>query len=144
NYRSTQTIINASSAVIANNNSRKAKKLWTSNEVGERIRRFQVADDRAEAELVVSQMKQECASSGFAFSDVAIFYRTNAQSRVLEDVLRRERIPYKVVGGVRFYDRKEIKDVLAYFRVLVNGDDSIGFKRIRNVPQRSIGKATVE
>lgn len=144
NYRSSQTIITASSAVISNNTSRKAKKLWTSNEVGSRIRRFQVSDDRAESELVVAQMKQECANNGFAFSDVSIFYRTNAQSRVLEDVLRRERIPYKIIGGLRFYDRKEIKDVLAYFRVLVNGDDSVSFKRIINVPQRSIGKATVD
>lgn len=144
NYRSSQTIINASSAVISNNSSRKAKKLWTSNEVGNRIRRFQVSDDRAESELVVAQMKQECANNGFAFSDVSIFYRTNAQSRVLEDVLRRERIPYKIIGGLRFYDRKEIKDVLAYFRVLVNGDDSVSFKRIINVPQRAIGKATVD
>lgn len=144
NYRSTQTIINASSQVIANNSTRKAKTLWTDNEVGERIRRYQVSDDRAEADLVVKQMKEECAQNGFAFSDVAIFYRTNAQSRVLEDVLRRERIPYKVVGGLRFYDRKEIKDVLAYFRVLVNGNDSISFKRIINVPQRAIGKATVD
>lgn len=144
NYRSTQTIINASSKVIANNSTRKAKTLWTDNEVGERIRRYQVSDDRAESELIVKQMKDECAQNGYAFSDVAIFYRTNAQSRVLEDVLRRDKIPYKIVGGLRFYDRKEIKDVLAYFRVLTNGNDSISFKRIINVPQRSIGKATVE
>ena len=144
NYRSTQTIINASAHVIANNSARKAKTLWTDNETGERIRRFQLADDRAEAELVVEQMKEQCANSGYAWSDVSIFYRTNAQSRVFEDVLRRERIPYKIVGGLRFYDRKEIKDVLAYFRVLTNGNDSISFKRIINVPQRSIGKATVE
>ncbi|MEW6057271.1 MAG: 3'-5' exonuclease, partial [Bdellovibrionota bacterium] len=144
NYRSTQTIISASSHVIANNTSRKAKTLWTQNELGERISRFQVSDDRAEAELVVSRMKQECAANGYAFSDAAVFYRTNAQSRVLEDVLRRERVPYKVVGGLRFYDRKEIKDVLAYFRVLTNPNDGISFKRIINVPQRSIGKATVE
>lgn len=144
NYRSTQTIISASSKVIANNTSRKAKTLWTSNEVGERIRRFQVSDDRAEAELVVQHLKQQCAQNGYAFSDAAVFYRTNAQSRIFEDILRRERVPYKVVGGLRFYDRKEIKDVIAYFRILTNGNDGVSFKRVINVPQRSIGKATVE
>lgn len=144
NYRSTQTIINASSQVIANNTSRKAKTLWTDNEVGDRISRYQLSDDRAEAELVVERMKQECATNGFAFSDTAIFYRTNAQSRILEDVLRRERIPYKIVGGLKFYDRKEIKDVIAYFRILTNGNDSVSFKRIINVPQRSIGKTSVD
>ncbi|MBI3543590.1 MAG: UvrD-helicase domain-containing protein [Deltaproteobacteria bacterium] len=144
NYRSTQTIINASSKVISHNSSRKAKTLWTSNEVGELVSRYQLADDRAEAELVVSQLKAQCASNGYAFSDVSIFYRTNAQSRVLEEVLRRDKIPYKIVGGLKFYDRKEIKDVLAYFRILTNGNDGVSFKRIINVPQRSIGKATVE
>jgi DNA helicase-2/ATP-dependent DNA helicase PcrA len=130
--------------VISNNTTRKPKTLWTDNDTGSKIRRFQVADDRTESELVVRQMKDECASNGYAFSDVALFYRTNAQSRVFEDVLRREKIPYKIIGGLKFYDRKEIKDVIAYFRALVNPSDSVSLKRIINVPQRSIGKATVE
>ena len=105
---------------------------------------MQVSDDRAEAELVVQQIQKECTAKGYAFNDVAIFYRTNAQSRVFEDVLRRDRIPYKVIGGLRFYDRKEIKDVLAYLKVLMNSEDSISLKRIINVPQRAIGKTTVD
>lgn len=143
NYRSTKIIIEASSHLISNNVSRKAKTLWTDNARGEPIFRFQVPDERTEAELVVNQLQKQC-ENGFAYGDNAIFYRTNAQSRVFEDILRRERIPYKIVGGLRFYDRKEIKDVLAYFRVLTNPADSISFKRIINVPQRSIGRATVD
>ncbi|MGE4233889.1 MAG: ATP-dependent helicase [Bacteriovoracia bacterium] len=143
NYRSTQTIINASSHVIANNSARKSKTLWTANDVGEKIQRYQLSDERAEAELVVSKVK-ELAREEFSFNDFAIFYRTNAQSRVFEDVFRREKIPYQIVGGLRFYDRKEIKDVLAYFRVLTNPSDGVSFKRIINVPQRGIGSTTVD
>ncbi|MBI2604550.1 MAG: UvrD-helicase domain-containing protein [Deltaproteobacteria bacterium] len=144
NYRSTKNIIGASSKLISNNTERKAKTLWTGNEAGSLIRRFQVSDERAEAELVVGKLKQACESEGFSFNDVAVFYRTNAQSRVFEDILRRERAPYKIVGGLRFYDRKEIKDVMAYFRVLVNPEDSVSFARVINVPQRGIGKTTVD
>ncbi len=144
NYRSTKNIIGASSKLISNNTERKAKTLWTGNEAGALIHRFQVTDERAEAELVVGKIKQACESEGFSFNDVAVFYRTNAQSRVFEDILRRERAPYKIVGGLRFYDRKEIKDVMAYFRVLVNPEDSVSFARIINVPQRGIGKTTVD
>lgn len=144
NYRSTQTIINASSHVIANNTSRLAKTLWTDNPRGDRIQKVALPDERAEAELVVQQIKAHAESAGYSFRDVAIFYRTNAQSRVFEDVFNRERIPYQVVGGLRFYDRKEIKDVLAYFRVVLNGADSVSVKRIINVPARAIGKTTID
>jgi len=143
NYRSTQTIIEASSKVISHNTSRKPKTLWTENQKGEKIKRFQVPDDRTEAEVVVSQLKQACENDGFSFNDVAVFYRTNAQSRVLEDILRRERVPYRVIGGLRFYDRKEIKDIISYFRALMNPADTAAIKRIINVPARSIGPTTV-
>lgn len=144
NYRSTQTIIKASSNLISFNSARKPKTLWTDNEKGTLIKRFQVSDERAEAELIAGSIKHACESQGFAFTDIALFYRTNAQSRIFEDIFRRERIPYLIVGGLRFYDRKEIKDVMAYFRVLVNPEDSVSFRRIINVPARGIGKTTVD
>jgi len=143
NYRSTQTIINASSQVIAHNTTRKDKTLWTANPEGELIKRVQLNDDHQEADFVVKTLKSLCPDR-YAYSDVSIFYRTNAQSRLFEDVLRREKVPYNIIGGLKFYDRKEIKDVQAYFRVLANDSDSISMKRIINVPQRGIGKTTVD
>lgn len=144
NYRSTQTIIEASSQLISHNASRKPKHLWTENKKGEKIVRYQLADERAEAQAVVQHIQKYCQTEGYAFKDCAIFYRTNAQSRVFEEWLNREKIPYRVVGGLRFYDRKEIKDVLAYMKVFANPSDSVSFKRIINVPARSIGQSTVE
>ena len=142
NYRSTQTILNAANAVVANNASRKAKKLWTAGEEGERIRVFTAADDYAEARFVVSEI-QRLADAGASLRNVAVFYRTNAQSRTLEDVLVREGVPYQIVGGVRFYERAEIKDAMAYLLVISNKDDSVSLERIINVPKRGIGATSV-
>ncbi|OFZ81559.1 MAG: hypothetical protein A2603_11565 [Bdellovibrionales bacterium RIFOXYD1_FULL_55_31] len=144
NYRSTKTIIKAASQVIRNNTTRKDKTLWTDNEDGLPIVRAQVPDERAEAELVVREIKLQAQNEGRAYGDFSVFYRTNAQSRQFEDVLRREKIPYQVVGGLRFYDRKEIKDILSYFKVILNPSDSVNLRRIINVPARGIGKTTLE
>ncbi len=144
NYRSTKTILAAAGSVIRNNQARKDKTLWTENADGQKIVRAQLADERAEAEMVVAEIKRHLGESHRAYSDFAIFYRTNAQSRQFEDVLRREKIPYQVVGGLRFYDRKEIKDILCYLKCIVNPSDSVSLKRILNVPGRGIGKTTLE
>ncbi len=144
NYRSTKTIIQAAGQVIKNNVSRKDKTLWTENEEGVPIIRAQLPDERMEAEFVVSEIKRLAEHESRTFAEFAIFYRTNAQSRPFEDILRREKIPYQVFGGLRFYDRKEVKDVLAYLRVILNPADSISLKRIINVPARGIGKTTLE
>lgn len=144
NYRSTQTIINAAAQVIRNNRERKEKTLWTANPTGDKIKRVQVPDERAEAEMVISEIKRICAKDSRAYSDFAIIYRTHSQSRQFEDVFRREKIPYEIIGGLRFYDRKEIKDVLAYFRAILNPQDSVSLKRIINVPARGIGKTTLD
>ena len=144
NYRSTKTIIKAASQVIKNNTTRKDKTLWTDNEDGLPIIHVQLPDERSEAELVISEIKRQAEHEGRAYGDFAIFYRTNAQSRQFEDVFRREKMPYQIVGGLRFYDRKEIKDILAYFRVVLNSSDSISLKRIINVPARGIGKTTID
>lgn len=143
NYRSTKNIIKASSHVISHNSSRKVKTLWTENPEGDPIYRIQLADDLQEAEFVARSIQQACTQK-FTYKDVAIFYRTNAQSRLLEDVLRREKISYVIIGGLKFYDRKEVKDAIAFLRVIANDNDSLGFRRIINVPQRSIGKTTIE
>jgi ATP-dependent DNA helicase UvrD/PcrA len=142
NYRSTQTILNAANAVVANNASRKAKELWTAGQEGERIRIFTAADDYAEARFVVSEI-QRLAEAGASLRDIAVFYRTNAQSRTLEDVLVREGVPYQIVGGVRFYERAEIKDAMAYLSVISNKDDSVSLERIINVPKRGLGATSV-
>lgn len=144
NYRSTQTIIGAAGHLIRNNSQRKDKNLWTENEAGPPILCIQVPDERAEAELVVGEIKRLAAEEGYSLDDFAVFYRTHAQSRQFEDLLRREKIAYQIVGGLRFYERKEIKDVMAYFRVLLNPSDSVSLKRIINVPARGIGKTTIE
>ena len=144
NYRSTKTIITAASQVIRNNKERKDKTLWTDNPEGPLITRMQLADERAEAEVVIAEIKRLASYEERAYKDFAIFYRTNAQSRQFEDVFRREKIPYQIVGGLRFYDRKEIKDVLAYFKVIMNPNDSISLKRIINTPARGIGKTTMD
>jgi len=144
NYRSTQTIINAASQLIRNNRERKDKTLWTANPKGAPITRAQLSDERAEAEYVINEVKKLASSLNLAYSDFSIFYRTHAQSRQFEDVFRREKIPYKIVGGLRFYDRKEIKDVLSYFKVVMNPQDSVSLKRIINTPARGIGKTTID
>jgi len=142
NYRSTQTILSAANAVVANNASRKRKELWTAGGEGERIRVFTAADEYAEARFVVSEIER-LTESGSSPRDVAVFYRTNAQSRALEDVLVREGVPYQIVGGVRFYERAEIKDTMAYLAVIANPADSSSLERIVNVPKRGLGSTSV-
>lgn len=145
NYRSTQNIINAASAVIKNNKGRYDKTLWTDNEPGEKLRWVQLPDERAEAEFVGREIQKFLnRHHEYSFQDVAVFYRSHAQSRALEEIFRRLRVAYKIVGGVGFYERREIKDALAYLRVLVNPDDSISLLRIINVPARGIGKSTLD
>ena len=142
NYRSTQTILDAANAVVANNASRKAKELWTAGDEGDRIRVFAASDEYAEARFVVSEIER-LIDDGTSARDISVFYRTNAQSRALEDVLVREGIPYQVVGGVRFYERAEIRDAMAYLAVIANPDDSGSLERIINVPKRGIGNTSV-
>ncbi len=142
NYRSTQTILDAANAVVANNVSRKAKRLWTAGEEGERIRVFAAGDEYAEARFVVSEIRR-LLDGGARPSDVAVFYRTNAQSRTLEDVLVREGIPYQVIGGLRFYERAEIKDAMAYLSVIANPADDVSLERIANVPKRGLGATSL-
>lgn len=143
NYRSTKTILEAANAVIANNRNRKPKNLWTENPSGNKIYAFEGNSEHDEAYFIVETIKQLLAAYK-RYDKFAILYRTNAQSRVLEDVLIKSTIPYTIVGGLKFYDRKEIKDILAYLRLISNPDDDISLERIINVPKRSIGDSTVE
>lgn len=142
NYRSTQTILDAANAVIANNSSRLPKNLWTSEGQGELIRLYKAPSDREEAAYVANQIA-ELTSLENSFSDIAVFYRTNSQSRILEEEFVRRAIPYRIIGGTRFYDRKEIKDLLAYLRVIVNPQDEVSLRRIINVPKRGVGDASL-
>lgn len=144
NYRSTKNIISAASSVIRFNTQRKDKTLWTDNEEGALVEHWHLPDEKIEAEKVIRDLMREASEEGRSFEDVAIFYRTHAQSRQFEDVFRREKVHYRIVGGLRFYDRMEIKDILAYLRVILNPNDSISLRRIINVPARGIGKTTVE
>ncbi|MGQ9630389.1 MAG: DNA helicase PcrA [bacterium] len=143
NYRSTKTILEGASQVIKNNRYRKDKKLWTANQDGEPITLEIAQDPTEEAEFIAREIKR-LRSKGKKYSDFAVLYRTNAQSRPIEDVLRRRNIKYTIVGGVKFYERMEIKDILAYLRLIVNPEDSVALRRIINVPRRGIGKATLE
>jgi DNA helicase-2/ATP-dependent DNA helicase PcrA len=142
NYRSTATILEAATAVIAKNQWRKEKTLWTENARGQQIGYFCAQDEVHEAEVICQNLAGLHQAEHVAFRDMAVFYRTNAQSRVLEDALRRAQIPYQIVGGLRFYDRQEIKDTLAYMRLLVNPHDMLSLRRIINVPRRGIGQTT--
>ncbi|WP_371176629.1 UvrD-helicase domain-containing protein [Buchananella felis] len=139
NYRSTNNILGAANAVIARNTGRRPKKLWTDSGAGAKIVYYAADSDYDEARFVIDEIDRLRASDGIGYGDVAVFYRTNAQSRALEDVLVRSGIPYRVVGGTRFYERREIKDAVAYLRVLVNPDDSVNLRRILNVPRRGLG-----
>jgi DNA helicase-2/ATP-dependent DNA helicase PcrA len=143
NFRSTQTILDAANAVIANNVSRKPKSLWTDQGVGDQIVRYRAEDEHDEAEWVAHETVRLRSDQVLHWGDVAVFYRTNAQSRALEEAMVRAEVPYKVVGGTKFYDRKEVKDVLAYLRVLVNPDDEVSWRRIVNVPKRGVGDTSV-
>ena len=142
NYRSTKTILAAANEVIKNNMGRKGKELWTQNAQGAPINRYEAQDEHDEAYFVASTMKA-LRSKGRSYSDMAILYRLNAQSRVLEDVLMKQGIPYKIYGGLKFYSRKEIKDVIAWLRVVQNSNDDVSLTRIINVPKRGIGKTTL-
>lgn len=142
NYRSTKQILEAANEVVANNRGRKGKKLWTANDDDTPITIYTALNEHDEAEYVVMRILEGVAR-GKSFNAYAVLYRTNAQSRVFEDVLNREGIPYKMVGGLRFYDRKEIKDIIAYLRILQNPLDDISLRRIVNVPKRGIGEATL-
>src|SRR3972149_2257253 len=144
NYRSTQNILDAAWAVVSRNLYRKEKKLWTKKSGGEKIFYYRASSEINEADFITSKIKELCRDGRISYSDVAIFYRTNAQSRVLEDSLRREGIPYKIYGGLKFFERKEVKDILCYLKIVINPSDSISLKRIINIPVRGIGNATVE
>ena len=144
NYRSTQNILNAANAVIANNNGRKEKNLWSENGKGSTIVGYVAESEHDEADFVISQIRALRDSGKSTPGDTAIFYRTNAQSRVFEEVFLRVGIPYKVVGGVRFYERKEVKDFLAYLRVIVNPEDEVSLRRIINTPKRGIGDRALD
>ncbi|MFO1463733.1 MAG: DNA helicase PcrA [bacterium] len=144
NYRSTKNILKAAGEVVRHIADRKDKTLWTENEAGERIVYYTGRTDKEEAAFVVQQIQKLRDSENYRLADCAVFYRTNAQSRVFEDELRRQNIPYVIYGGVRFYDRTEIKDMLSYLWVLANPADGLHLRRIINVPARGIGKVTVE
>ncbi len=143
NFRSTQTILDAANAVITNNVSRKPKSLWTDQGSGGPLVRYRAEDERDEAEWVTHEIVRLRSDESLRWGDVAVFYRTNAQSRALEEALVRAEIPYKVVGGTKFYERREVKDVIAYLRVLVNPDDEVSWRRIVNVPRRGVGETSV-
>ncbi|MFK4144297.1 DNA helicase PcrA [Streptomyces sp. NPDC004065] len=140
NYRSTQTILSAANAVIERNESRRPKNLWTNAGAGARITGYVADTEHDEAQFVADEIDRLTDAGEAKAGDVAVFYRTNAQSRVFEEVFIRVGLPYKVVGGVRFYERKEVRDVLAYLRVLANPEDSVPLRRILNVPKRGIGE----
>ncbi|GAC1317152.1 MAG: DNA helicase PcrA [Acidimicrobiales bacterium] len=143
NYRSTQTILDAANAVIANNLKRKPKALWSDSGSGSPIVRYLAESEHDEASFIAHEVNRLHDVDAMAWSDVAVFYRTNAQSRAVEEELVRRSIPYKVIGGTRFYDRKEIKDVLAYLRGVTNPSDEVSLKRIVNVPKRGVGDTSV-
>ncbi len=143
NYRSTANILDAANQVIANNDGRKDKTLWTEKEAGEKIHLYAAGDEREEAAWIAKRIG-EMKKAGISLGEIAVLYRTNAQSRVIEELLMQAGLPYRVFGGQKFYDRKEVRDILAYLRVIVNPQDDISLARIINVPKRAIGDTTVE
>ncbi|HEK9101666.1 TPA: DNA helicase PcrA [Bacillus pseudomycoides] len=144
NYRSSQNILNAANAVIENNSNRKPKKLWTDNQIGSKISYYRAATEKDEAYFVAKKIRDEIQMGNRKYTDFAVLYRTNAQSRMVEEIFLKSNIPYKIVGGIKFYDRKEIKDILAYLRLIANPDDEISFARIINVPKRGIGATSID
>ncbi len=144
NYRSSQTILNAANAVVAHNDNRLGKNLWSEQGTGEKIMVFPTQDEVHEALKVTSILKENSLQNGYSYNDMVILYRTNAQSRALEEQLRRSVVPYTIVGGMKFYERKEIKDILAYLKVLVNPSDSVSLQRIINLPLRGIGATSLK
>lgn len=144
NYRSTGKILDAANHVIKNNYGRKVKTLWTKNDAGQPIKVYQAMDEREEAWYTASEIQKEVNKGTRKYGDFAILYRLNAQSRTFEDAFMKNGVPYQIIGGHKFYDRKEIKDIIAYLRVIHNPHDDISLKRIINVPKRGIGKATLD
>ncbi len=142
NYRSTQVILDAATAVISQNRNRKDKRLWTDRRGGDRIVYYRGNDEIEEADFIMRSIKDARAADVEA--TVAVLYRTNSQSRAIEDALMRERIPYKIIGGVRFYERKEIKDALAYLKLIINPHDDVSLRRVINVPARGVGKGVMD
>ncbi|ETO40970.1 ATP-dependent DNA helicase UvrD, PcrA [Fructilactobacillus florum 8D] len=144
NYRSTKKILQAANDVIQNNEERKPKKLWTENQAGEPITYYRAQSERDEIQFVVTRIKAEMAKHHYSYNDFAVLYRTNAQSRIVEETFLKASIPYTMVGGHRFYERKEIMDVFSYLTLIANGNDSMSFERVINVPKRGIGSTSVE
>ncbi|MCG7420670.1 DNA helicase PcrA [Macrococcus epidermidis] len=143
NYRSTKNILFAANEVIKNNTERKPKALWTDNDHGSKINYYKAQSERSEAEYIVSEILKK-KREGYALKDMAILYRTNAQSRVLEETLMKSNVNYTMVGGTKFYDRKEIKDILSYLRLIANSNEDISFTRIINTPKRGIGPSALD
>lgn len=144
NYRSTKRILQAANEVISNNSNRKPKNLWTENFEGNKIQYYHADNEQAEAGFVVGKILEITREQKRKLSDVAVLYRTNAQSRVMEEFLLKSNLPYSIVGGVKFYDRKEIKDILAYLRLISNPHDDISFRRVINVPKRGVGATSLD
>jgi len=144
NYRSTQNILAAANEVIKNNADRKGKNLWTQNSEGDKAQVYTARNEYDEARFIAAQISDLALFGGYKYEDFAILYRTNAQSRVLEDCLLKSAIPYRVIGGLRFYDRKEIKDIVAYLRLVINTNDNVSFRRIINEPKRGLGNTTID
>lgn len=144
NYRSTKVILEAANYLISHNRNRKGKNLWTENPRGEQISLYEAYDEFDEARFVAYEISRLVSTGRYSYGDIAVFYRINAQSRVLEETFMRHGIPYLIVGGLKFYDRQEVKDILAYLRLVVNPNDVISFKRVVNVPKRGIGKQSLE
>ena len=144
NYRSTKTIIEAARNLITKNSTHVPLNLWTKNKEGQKVKVYEAFDHIDEALFIAQEIKNEIIKGGLSFADIAVLYRTNAQSRNIEEMLLKEGIPYKLVGGVRFYSRKEIKDLISYLRVIHNPSDSISWERIINTPPRGLGKKAVE
>jgi len=144
NYRSTKRILHAANEVISRNHNRKAKNLWTENQEGSKICYYRADSEQGEAQFVAGRIKELTKEGNRPLSEIAILYRTNAQSRVMEEVLLKSNIEYSIVGGIKFYDRKEIKDILAYLRLIANPDDDISLQRVINVPKRGIGSGSID
>ena len=142
NYRSTGHILNAANAVVAHNSRRKAKRLFTTSGDGEKISVYQAADEREEGSWIGGEI-EKAHGKGVSYDDIAVFYRTNAQSRILEDMFLRAGVPYKIVGGTRFFDRAEIRDVMAYLKAVCNPDDDVAVQRVINTPRRGIGSTSI-
>lgn len=144
NYRSTQTILKAANEVIANNLVRKEKNLWTENGTGDKISYYRAQNEHDESQFVVSKIQAEISEHGYHYNDFAVLYRTNAQSRMIEETFMKSTVPYTMVGGHKFYDRKEIRDILAYLTLIVNPRDAMSFERVVNTPKRGIGPGSID